>query len=120
MDLLLPGFPSVSIIGGFLFLALPGLIAGMIAVQRDVPIVPAAILGMLGSWFGVALVAAFYRPPLVTWADPTSGPSADRTEMALRDDEAAVRLRRLQHLRDEGLITENEFEARRNAVLETI
>lgn len=120
MDLLLPGFPSASAIGGLLFLALPGLVTGMIAAQRDAPIGPAVLLGLLGSWFGVAVVAAFYRPALVTDTDPIAGPSADRTEVDLGSDEAAVRLRRLQHLRDEGLITESEFEARRNAVLETI
>jgi hypothetical protein len=111
---------------GLLWAAIPTFVCASIAGSRGLVAGPAIVLGLIGGWFGLAIVWAFYKPPLIEAVppprtNPKAGPAVGvRLEPPSTDDEAASRLRRLQQLRDEGLLTDTEFEERRQRVLETL
>ena len=123
----MPGGP------GFLFAVLlwsliPTIASVSVASGRGLIVFPALLLGLLGGWFGLVLVIAFYKAPLIepsarggvmpnpklAGAGPMLGSKgSDHTP----HEDPASRLRTLTKLKDEGLISDEEFEERRQGVL---
>lgn len=101
---------------------------GSSASGRGLIVFPALLLGLLGGWLGLVLVIAFYKAPLIepsarqgvmpnpklAGAGPMLGSKgSDHTS----HEDPASRLRTLRNLKDEGLISDEEFEERRQEVL---
>ena len=63
---------------------LPAIISVSVAGQRGLPALGAFLLGLLGGWFGLVIVAIFYQPHVVgeaNWTlpeDPNAGPAVGR------------------------------------------
>ena len=115
--------------GVLLWSLIPTIASVSVAGNRGLVIFPALLLGLLGGWFGLVLVIAFYKAPLIepsprggvepnpklAGAGPMLG-SKDPEPVPTEADPAA-RLRTLMRLRDGGLISDEEFEERRRGVL---
>lgn len=86
----------------------PAFIGMALADSARIPSFAGFLIGLVGSWPGVIGLYLYghwqKRSPAV---EPTPASAADR-------------LRALQDLRDEGLITEEEYRARREAALDKL
>ena len=109
--------PSGGSFGGLLTLALlwsalPMIIGGSIAASRGQSVGLAILVTLFLGWLGLALVALLQRQEVVETA----------TEVVQRAREprfdAVDQIRRLAELRDEGLLTEEEFRSKKRQVLE--
>jgi len=102
--------------GGFLLLALlwsllPMVIAGSIASSRGQSVGLAILATLFLGWLGLFLVLVLQRQEVVDTAKEV----VDRAGRRDVVDE----IRRLGRLRDDGLLTDDEFQAKKRQLLET-
>ena len=110
--------PSGGSFGGLLTLALlwsalPMIIGASIAASRGQSVGLAIVVTLVLGWLGLALVAFLQREEVVE----TAAEVVQRAREPRRD--AVDQIRRLAELRDEGLLTEEEFATKKRQVLET-
>jgi hypothetical protein len=103
-----------------LWAAAPAVISGMIASSRGTSVGLAVLLGIVLGWIGLIIVAVAFKPEIKRAAENvirTAGASPPGTPPA-RD--AAGRLQQLEDLKRSGLITESEYQSRRQDILSEI
>lgn len=101
--------------GTFVFFAvlwaiLPMVIAGGVASSRGQSVGLAVLLGLVLGWIGLLIVVFLQNPEVVDAARNTIAASA-------RGD-VADQIRKLGQLRDEGLLTDEEFRAKKAKLLD--
>jgi hypothetical protein len=113
----IPGAPGEgSGFGGFLVIALlwaalPMVIAGSIASSRGQSVGLAVLLTLVLGWIGLLIVVVLQKPEIVE--------AARNTVAAAGGNDVADQIRKLGALRDEGLLTEEEFTAKKARLLGT-
>ena len=99
----------------------PAVISGFIASSRGQSVLTAVLLGLILGWIGFLIVFLAFKPNVVEKAKGVVSevlqPAAP-TEQPHRDTTA--RLTELEDLSRRGLITQDEYKARRAAILEQI
>lgn len=130
--------PNVeSALGGFIFLALlwaaiPTFLAINIASSRGQPVAVAGAIGFFGGWLGLAFVYfAMKDAPLISPAPSRTAPENLKNLYSTPEERGAApaptvdksvagRLRELDGLKEQGLITGEEYENQRKAILSDI
>ena len=115
LDLVLPTTWWDSL-PGLLFGAFPLIASVAIAARKGGPIWLAALVAWIFGWFGLLLVGLYYCLPRST----ERVPDADDEMETDPSDGSVVRLRTLNKLVGEGLITYEEYERKRLEVLERL
>jgi hypothetical protein len=113
-------------LGTFLFFALllslvPAFVG--VAVSKDAGVAPLVgfAIGLFGSWIGVIILYVSGQSRKASSSVITIGSSSPReTAPDAGPGQPAERLRTLKDLLDEGLITQEEYEARRAAAIERL
>ena len=115
------GWFVVFIVIALLWGITPAVISGFIASSRGQSVFTAVLLGLILGWIGLLIVVLAFKPNVVEKAkgvvsevlQPAAAP-----EQPHRDTTA--RLTELEDLSRRGLITQEEYTARRAAILEQI
>lgn len=112
-----------AVFGGFLFFAIllalvPAFIGAALASSAKIPGIAGFGIGLVGSWVGVIGLYLYGHSQSRTSTVIQTGPAVERT--ARDTSSAAERLRTLQDLLDQGLITEEEYRARRQAAVDSL
>jgi hypothetical protein len=104
---------------GLLWSLVPAVLARNIASSREQPTGAATAIGFFGGWLGLAFVYLAMKEGPVFGSGQSTGTSQRSEPAPSPSDEkpAAERLRELTGLRDEGLITSEEFGRRRAEIL---
>ncbi len=101
----------------------PAIISGVIARSRGQSVGLAVLLGLILGWIGLLIVVLAFKPNVVEQARGVASeilkPSAPPEPPAMPRDTSA-RLTELEDLSKQGLITREEYAARRAAILEQI
>jgi len=104
----------------FISIFTPVMVTGTAPWITEVPLasILSVIAGLVLTWLLCRTVkAAFFEPAELPPGSATSTPAGDLDPVA---EEATVRLRRLAQLRDSGVITEAEFQAKKDDLLTQI
>ena len=102
---------------GLLYGAIPLIASVAIAARKGGPIWLAALVAWIFGWFGLLLVALYYFMPVRV---DLRHDDSNEVEEAEPLDGPAARLRTLNKLVGEGLITYEEYERKRLEVLEKL
>lgn len=109
------GFGEILLIGIVLALV-PGFVGASVASSANISPGAGFLIGTFGSWIGVIALYLYGHSQKRTPA-PDVGGAAVETKRPAPEDPAA-RLRKLQDLLDQGLITQEEYRARRQAAID--
>lgn len=108
----MPGGPEL-LIGGLFWAGIPLIVSIYVAGKRGLALTPAIILALVGGLFGAIIVILFYKRGVV---DPTA-PSTAGLDL---DVDPSARLQRLKDLLDDGLISREEYERKRDEILQSL
>ena len=114
------GFGEVFLIAILLALA-PGFVGAAVSSSANISPVAGFLIGTFGSWLGVIalyLYGHFQRGAPQAATASGAGPAVEAQPPP--PESAAERLRRLQELLDQGLITQDEYRARRQAAIDAL
>lgn len=109
------GFGEIILIGIVLALV-PGFVGASVASSANISPGAGFLIGTFGSWIGVITLYLYGHYQKRTPAFDVGGPAVERGRPAREDP--AERLRKLQELLDQGLITQEEYRARRQAAID--
>lgn len=112
----IPGEPGSGGFGGFIFFALlwaalPMVIAGAVASSRGQSVGLAVLLALVLGWIGLLIVLFLQKPEIVDAARGTIAAAGQR--------DVSDQIRKLGQLRDEGLLTDEEFSKKKAQLLGT-
>lgn len=115
--------------GGFLLFmtlwgVIPAIICGFIANERRVNVGIAVLIGIIGGWLGLLFVAIAYKPEVKRAAsniiDNAQRPTPRASVSTPPRRNTATRLAELDGLKQKGIITDSEYDSRREGILSEI
>jgi hypothetical protein len=109
---------GLFVVFGLLAMLVPGFIGLSLASSAKIPPAAGFLIGLFGSWVG--LIALYLYGNWQSRSSPviSTGPAVERSTPDASS--AADRLRGLKDLLDQGLITQDEYEARRRATVDNL
>jgi hypothetical protein len=112
------GFGEIVLIA-FLLALVPGAAGAAVAPSANVSHASGFLIGTFGSWLGV-IGLYLYGHSQGRTQRPSSGGGPEVEAKRPPSKDAAERLRTLQDLLDQGLISQDEYRARRQAAVDSL